>query len=183
MGRWFFITKSAVAGPRFARLRLILAIHMFLSDRHSLKAFFFYQSSAHDANTIRSAIDTLDRFIELLDIIAGALRMEERFLAFDRVGSLLGRMERIRLVIGFKLAGRVEDVLTQNFKLFARFLHLFDDELSEGIQILASVALLGAGKDFGVVGTQSHFGHGSCGRLDDASTGRYFFFDCRFRSC
>ncbi len=177
MRRWFFIAKTAVAGAGSTGLGPVFTIDVFLGDRYGLQSLLLDQAAANNADTIGSTVDALDSFIELFDVIAGALRVEECFFALDGVGSLLGSVKGVRLIIGLELAGGIEDVLAENFKFFPCFLHLLNDELAKHFQIFTTVAFGCGSEDFGVIGKQAHFGGVSRRRLNDASAGRYFLFN------
>src|SRR5665213_2651656 len=147
---------EAAANPHFAGLRLVLAIDMLLRDRHSLKPLFLDESTANDANAVGTACNAFERFLELLDIVAGALRMEKCFFALDRVRALLGSVERVVLVIGLEFAGSIENILAKDIEFLTRFLLLIDDQLAKQFEVLATISFLRGGKDFRIVRAQAH---------------------------
>ena len=118
------MVAEAGCASSLAWLCAIFAIYMLLRYRHGLQAFFLDQSSTDYAYTIYSSVNAFESFFEPLDIIAGALRVQESLFALDRICPLLCRVKRIVLIVGFELAGCIEDILTEDFKFFFGFLHL-----------------------------------------------------------
>src|SRR4051812_47307132 len=92
-------------------LSFIFAIDMLLRDRHRKEALLLDQIAADNADAIRSALDALQSFIELLYIIARPLRLKEMLLALHGVRALLGSMQGKGLILPVEFAGGIHELL------------------------------------------------------------------------